>query len=488
MAEVTLLWHDYETFGSLYRPWDRPGTVAPKRARPAQFAAIRTDENLREIADPVEFHCRPSEEEPPSIDACLTTGIVPQDTLSSGLSEAEFFYRIREQFTPGTCGVGWNNFGYDDEITRFGFWRNLLLPVYDREWRERRSRWDLLPAFRLAYATRPELISWPQKEDGSVSLKLEDLAPANGVADHDAHDATGDVRATIALARVFLKKIPKLWSHARSMTNQTKVAELFDNKTVPVLMSDWWVGAERCYGTMITTVLARKKQRVVIDLHGDPTELLDLSGAEIHRRMFDRQQDEARLPVQSIRINQSPMVAPKGVLKTPESWERLQLEESVCTERAAFVAKHRNELADRLAEVLSEPPEKTDRDVEERLYGGGFPEDWEIDEITKARRAGPDALRRAAGVVEDERLAELLFRFLAREHPESLEPAEESKWQQNLRDRIIGPGLTDLPRVQESLDRIEALRAEGADTRVLDEVETWTRQLANAAGVEAVNR
>ena len=69
-----------------------------------------------------------------------------------------------------------------------------------------------------------------------------------------------------------------------------------------------------------------------------------------------------------------------------------------------------------------------------------------------------------------------------------LEPAEESRWQQHLRDRIIGPGMTGLPRVQESLDRIEALRTQGADTRVLNEVEAWTRRLASAAGVEAANR
>ena len=186
------------------------------------------------------------------------------------------------------------------------------LPVYDREWRERRSRWDLLPAFRLAYATRPEEISWPRKDDGKVSLRLEDLAPANGVANHDAHDAVGDVRATIQLARVFLEKLPKLWAHARSMTNQPKVTELLAPGPDPVLLSDWWIGAERCYGTMVSSVMARKKQRVVIDLQADPEELLDLQGPEIHRRMFDRREGEARLPIQTIRINQSADGGSKG--------------------------------------------------------------------------------------------------------------------------------------------------------------------------------
>nr|MBP7082734.1 hypothetical protein [Giesbergeria sp.] len=37
MLPHTFLWHDYETFGS-----------DPRRDRPAQFAAIRTDADLNE--------------------------------------------------------------------------------------------------------------------------------------------------------------------------------------------------------------------------------------------------------------------------------------------------------------------------------------------------------------------------------------------------------------------------------------------------------
>ena len=46
MTTHTFLWHDYETFG-----------VQPRRDRPAQFAAIRTDANLNEIGDPIMLYC-----------------------------------------------------------------------------------------------------------------------------------------------------------------------------------------------------------------------------------------------------------------------------------------------------------------------------------------------------------------------------------------------------------------------------------------------
>ena len=42
MTTQPFLWHDYETFGA-----------QPRRDRPAQFAAIRTDAELKEIGDPI---------------------------------------------------------------------------------------------------------------------------------------------------------------------------------------------------------------------------------------------------------------------------------------------------------------------------------------------------------------------------------------------------------------------------------------------------
>ena len=48
-ADFTFLWHDFDTFGR-----------DPRRDRPAQFAAIRTDAELREIGAPVMHFCQPA--------------------------------------------------------------------------------------------------------------------------------------------------------------------------------------------------------------------------------------------------------------------------------------------------------------------------------------------------------------------------------------------------------------------------------------------
>jgi exodeoxyribonuclease-1 len=130
LSEITLLWHDYETWGA-----------NPRRDRPAQFAALRTNLDLEIIGDPIELFCQPSHDFIPHPEAVLITNITPQRAMRDGIPEAEFFQCINAEFSKtGTCGVGYNSIRFDDEVTRFGFYRNFIDP-YAREWQIGNSRW-----------------------------------------------------------------------------------------------------------------------------------------------------------------------------------------------------------------------------------------------------------------------------------------------------------------------------------------------------------
>ncbi|MEG1455640.1 MAG: exonuclease domain-containing protein, partial [Comamonas sp.] len=118
MADTTFFWHDYETFGA-----------QPRYDRPAQFAGIRTDMELNEIGEPLALYCQPANDYLPDPQSCLITGITPQQCVAQGVAEHTFAARIEEEFAaPGTVGVGYNSIRFDDEITRFMFWRNLIDP------------------------------------------------------------------------------------------------------------------------------------------------------------------------------------------------------------------------------------------------------------------------------------------------------------------------------------------------------------------------
>jgi exodeoxyribonuclease-1 len=120
---LSFYWHDYETWGA-----------DPSRDRPAQFAGLRTDADLNPVAEPLVVYCRPADDMLPQPDACLVTGITPQYAYDHGLPEADFMDRIhREMSRPGTCSVGYNSIRFDDEVTRYGLYRNFFDP-YAREW------------------------------------------------------------------------------------------------------------------------------------------------------------------------------------------------------------------------------------------------------------------------------------------------------------------------------------------------------------------
>ena len=79
MSEASILWYDYETFG-----------VNPRQDSPAQIAMIRTDLHLNAISEPINLFCKPSKLMIPSAQACLITGISPQQAAQHGVPENEF--------------------------------------------------------------------------------------------------------------------------------------------------------------------------------------------------------------------------------------------------------------------------------------------------------------------------------------------------------------------------------------------------------------
>jgi len=148
----SFLWYDLETFGR-----------DPRRSRIAQFAAIRTDEELNEINEPISWFCQPANDLLPSPEAALITGISPQQAFHDGVCEAEFFADINKELSvANTCAVGYNSIRFDDEFIRFGLYRNFY-DAYEREYRNGNSRWDLLDFMRLAHAMRPEGLEMPKR-------------------------------------------------------------------------------------------------------------------------------------------------------------------------------------------------------------------------------------------------------------------------------------------------------------------------------------
>ena len=463
MTAHTFFWHDYETFGRV-----------PRRDRPAQFAGVRTDADLNEIGTPVNIHCQPAPDTLPDPESCLLTGITPQTCLTLGLPEHAFADAVEAQLgEPGTIGVGYNTIRFDDEVTRHLFWRNLMDP-YGREWRNGCSRWDLLDVVRCTRALRPEGIEWPAHEDGRASFKLEHLTAANGLAHDAAHDALSDVRATVALARLIKQKQPRLWDFClRLRSKHEVVAELAaaERAGAPFLHISGMYPAERGCVALVWPLAphpTNKNEVIVWDLAQDPTELFGLSHEELRVRMFSKAADlpdgVTRLPIKTIHINKSPVVIANLKTLSPAMAERWRLDVAQALVHAEAAKQGAPKLAGLWSEVF-ERPKQTGVDVDEDLYGG-FVGDDDRRTLDRLKALSPEALAKQGPSFKDPRLAELLFRYRARNFPATLNKAEQGQWQAHCAHRLhdgAGGGLT----LQAFFERVDEL-SENADERGQD--------------------
>ena len=153
----------------------------PRSDRIMQFAGQRTDLDFNPIGEPQNILVQLADDTLPSPSAVMVTGITPQATLQDGMTEPEFCrFLIEEIATPNTTIVGYNSVRFDDEFVRHTLWRNFYDP-YEWQWRDGRSRWDLLDVVRLTRALRPEGIRWPVTEDGHSTNRLELLTKLNGI-------------------------------------------------------------------------------------------------------------------------------------------------------------------------------------------------------------------------------------------------------------------------------------------------------------------
>ncbi len=174
----TFFFYDLETSG-----------LDPRQDRIMQFAGRRTDLDLNPIGDPVNLLVKLGEDTLPSPYAIMVTKITPQSTTLDGLTEAEFCKYVSEEiFTENTIAIGYNSVRFDDEFMRHTFWRNFY-DAYEWQWRDGRSRWDMLDVVRLTRALRPEGINWPVTEDGHATNRLELITKLNGISHEAAHDA-----------------------------------------------------------------------------------------------------------------------------------------------------------------------------------------------------------------------------------------------------------------------------------------------------------
>ncbi|MBS0431428.1 MAG: exodeoxyribonuclease I [Proteobacteria bacterium] len=484
MTAPTMLWYDYETTGT-----------DPVRDRPAQFAAIRTDMDLAPVGEPSVHYCAPAPDVLPQPEACLITGIAPQDVARNGLIEAEFAGAVHDLLAePGTCSTGYNAIRFDDEINRHLFYRNFFDP-YEHTWRNGNARWDILDLTRACYALRPEGIEWPLREDGAPSFKLEHLASANHLEQQRAHDALSDVHAPIALARLLRDRQPRLYDWHFALRDKKKGVAMLASALPgmqPLLhVSGRYPPARGCLA--MVAPLAEHPDRtgtfIVADLGVDPAVWVDLEPDELVERMFTRREDLPddieRPPLKAVHANRSPFLAPVETLRNADT-ARVRLDAERClrhldTLRASAGLRERVQQA--FAARADAWPARSDPELS--LYSG-FPSDAARRRMDKVRVTPPARLAATDFNFDDARYDELLFRYRARNWPDTLDAGERERWRAFVRDKLNRETETTMLTFEQYFATLARLRGEiapGPKQALLDRLQAWGETIAAEYGL-----
>lgn len=471
MVTTSFFFYDLETSG-----------LDPRRQRIMQFAGQRTDMDLNPVGEPVNIHVKLTEEVLPDPGAILVTGITPQKTLEEGYTEAEFLQLLQSDvFQPGTIMTGFNNIRFDDEYMRYTLYRNFYDP-YEWSWQDGRCRWDVLDAVRMVRALRPEGIHWPVTPDGHPTNRLELLSSQNGLDHEHAHDALNDVLALIAVAKLLKEKQPKMYDYLLKMRDKKEVMSLVDADDPQPFV---YTSGRYPKGTLHTTVAypiapgSTPGSVLVYDLRHDPTDWAAMSTEDLKAIRFanwDQRQMEGfvPLPAKELMYNRCPAVAPVGVLDEPTQ-QRIKIDMALVAKNLAIL--RRGDLASKLRNVFARDTSTFAKsaDPDARLYDG-FVSDADKDKMAAVRAADANALAGFDPGFKDERLAQLLMRYKARNYPQSLNETERADWETYRTQRL----QQDLPKYLQQLGRLSA-DAKTTDTHfLLSELQLWAESIAPA--------
>ena len=263
-----------------------------------QFAAIKTDHELREL-DRFEIRCRLLPYVVPSPGAVLVTGVGPAKFTDATLpSHYEMVHAIKaklDEWSPAVF-VGHNSLSFDEHLLRQAFYKTLHAPYLTNS--NGNCRADSMRMIQFIELFVPGTLTIPA---GDHRFKLDRLAPANGFNHNAAHDAMGDVEATVHLCRLLANRSDSYWSGFVRFASKSAVLAFVEDE-------DLFCFTDIFFGKAYTWMVCRfgenpnyPVQQLVFNLAVDPEELASLDKHNLAARLKEQPK-----PVRVLRANASP--------------------------------------------------------------------------------------------------------------------------------------------------------------------------------------
>lgn len=442
-----------------------------------QFAAIHTDEELNEI-ERFEIRCRLLPHIVPSPAAMRVTGVkVSQLTDRTLPTHYEMMCRIRQkllEWTPSTF-LGYNTIKFDENLLRQAFYKTLH-PLYLTN-SSGNSRTDIMRIAQAASVYAPGALVIPNSTDGKPIFKLDRLAPANGFAHENAHEALADVEATLHIARLISERSPDVWSSFMRFSTKAAVADYVSNEQTFCLTEFYYGDAYSWLVSPLGVNSTNSSEIYVFNLGVDPGSLSSLSNTELLARL-----DTSPKPVRTVRANAAPMIFSLEDAPSTASGKSLSQEELA---RRVNVLESDLELRKRLTAAYEQTKQEwaTSAHVEEQIYSGFY--QWADQERLEAFHTLEwEERKELLEEFEDQRLKILGRRLIHAERPEIIDPVRRLELDRDIAKRIAYDNLDNpwitLPKALEEIEGL-LISATAKERRLLIEHRQYLTKRLNDA-------
>ena len=444
--------------------------MSPAFDQPLQFAAIVTDLELNEI-ERVDIRCQLSPHILPAPQALAVTGVRPSQLQNNNLLSAfEFSQKIQiftEKWAPAIW-TGYNSIAFDEAMLRQMFYQNLQPNIFATQFHNN-TRLDVMKMVFAVHAEEPHILKWPINAKGKVNFKLDQLAPENGFRAHNAHDALGDVEATIFIVDKIKKQCPDLYQKLFDARDKERNLQLLKSFT-PVEVTLRFGGSSPKTYTGCYCGLSKNSKNMVgfFDLEkSDPMELIRGTQQNVLAAMTKSPQR-----IRSLRLNQAETIRP-AYISNPE-WSHTC---DVIKDDTAFQTMVSECLADKYPQT-----EDTDSVVEEKIFDG-FYSNHDKTLLVQFQISSWQERLTLLNDAQDNRIQQLGHRLIAFNAMHLLDPKYIARAQEFIVEKWTASeteaNWNTIASVQRQLLELEE---DGFDKILLDEMKTFYQDRIEAQG------
>ena len=445
-----------------------------------QVAAILVDSHFNEI-DRFEERCRLKPGVIPEPGALIVNNTSVEMLNQVNLSHYDLIKKIQDTFKKWSPAIfiGFNTIGFDEEFLRKTFFKSLLEPYTTQFNGNKRA--DVLGMTRSSKFYYPNCLDVGINEKGNKVFKLEVLTKMNNIM-HNAHDAMGDVIATIEIAKILSTKANNIWKSGVNNSNKIEV-DNFLLKNDIVCMDEYFFGK---FNSFAVTYICKNQFNYpqCFDLIHDPIDYIDMSMKDLKSKMKLRPKI-----IREIKNNKNPILMDESYINRIATYETIGLD---VLKQRAIIIKNNDDFKNKIQRILFEENEekelsKSQIDIqpEDSLYMGGFPDNDDKSKMLDFYNADWDKKIYISNQFRDERYKYFAHRLIYEESPQTLPLADYQEIHKIIAKQVLSTDnekWNTIPKSYQQLDNLRVkLEEEKDDEKLLflDELNNFLVDLQN---------